>query len=803
MLASIKWLNDYVDITVSPQELALALTMAGLEVESISENKPSFSQVVVGRIDSITSHPQSDQLSICRVSTKTDICNLVCGARNIFVGALVPLATAGARVGALSIEKTIIRGVESEGMLCSEAELGIGEDNTGILILAKDLTLGMPLEEALELEDTVLEIAVTPNRSDCLSIIGIAREVAALTGGKLKYPSRNISDDGPNINLLAAVTIQDPDLCPRYSARLIQDVKIAPSPFWLRKRLATAGLRPINNVVDVTNYVMMELGQPLHAFDHQRLAGGRIVVRRAKEGEVFLTLDGKEHILKSDTLMICDAEKPVAIAGIMGGKNSEVEEHTTSILLESAYFSPVSIRRSAKSLGIASDASFRFERGIDPEGVVIALDRAAQLIAELACGRVCRHRIDQYPWEIKNAPITLRVKKVNQLLGTELGGNEMAQILQKIEMSVVAHEVQPNSFLVAPPSCRVDITREIDIIEEIARIHGYDKIGATLPNINSQPTAGNKLSRIVGIIREKLSGYGYTEVINYSFVPEGFCENLLFPASDPRRKLVRIGNPLTEDQSVMRTTLVYSLLENWRRNANQGNHDLRIFETGRAYFNVGCGRLPEETNLLAALWAGRRYGEGLDVPDFKADFYDLKGSLENLLADLKLEMIGFTAVTDEPFLHPGRACHVHLGGQKIGILGEINPLVLDKYDLKGRALVFEIDLDKLAELYTGAVTYREISKFPSSIRDAAFIVAENTQAEAVLAAVYLADEVLLEKVQIFDLYSGPGLPPATKSLGLRFHYRSDERTLTDEEVNEIHRGIIGQINEKTGAKLRG
>lgn len=804
MLASIKWLNDYVDIDLPPQELALALTMAGLEVESITDIKPSFSRVVVGRIDSIATHPQSDQLSICIVSTPDSSFKLVCGAGNIFAGALVPLAPAGARVGSITIEKTVIRGIESEGMLCSEAELAIGEDSSGIMILDRDLTPGTPLEEALYLADTILEIGVTPNRSDCLSLIGIAREVAALTGRKLKYPSRQITEDGADINLLTAVAIQDPDLCPRYSARLIQNVKIAPSPFWLKKRLAAAGLRPINNVVDVTNYVMMELGQPLHAFDHRQLAGGRILVRRAQEGEAFLTLDDKEHILQSDTLMICDAEKPVAIAGIMGGKNSEVEEHTTAILLESAYFSPVSIRRSAKALGMASDASFRFERGIDPEGVVIALDRAAQLIAELAEGRICRHRIDQYPGEIKNAtPITLRGKRVNQLLGTELTGNAMTELLSKLEMMVVADEARPDSYLVAPPSCRVDITREIDIIEEIARIHGYDKIGTTLPTIDSLPATVNKLSRIVRILREKLSGGGYTEVINYSFVPEGFCENLLLPAGDPRRRLVRIGNPLTEDQSVMRTSLVYSLLENWRRNANQGCHDLRIFETGRAYFQTGDGQLPEETNLLAALMTGRRYGEGLDIPDFKADFYDLKGTLESLLADLNFERVTFTAVSGEPFLHPGRTCHVHLGDEKIGILGEINPLVLDKFDLKNRALVLEIDLDKLAELYEGKVTFRELSKFPPSVRDAAFIVDEKTPAEQILSVVYLAGEVLLEKVQVFDLYSGPGLPAATKSLGLRFHYRSQERTLTDEEVNEIHRGIIGQINEKTGARLRG
>lgn len=804
MLVSIKWLNDYVDIDAPPQELALALTMAGLEVESILEKKPAFSGVVVGRIDSITRHPQSDQLSVCQVFTKAGNFSVVCGASNIFAGALVPLATAGARVGSIEIQRTIIRGVASEGMLCSEAELAIGEDNSGIFILDQGLTPGMPLEEALDIEDTILEIAVTPNRSDCLSLIGIAREVAALTGRKLKYPSRNIREDGADINLLAAVTIQDPDLCPRYSARVIQDVKIAPSPFWLRKRLAAVGLRPINNVVDVTNYVMMELGQPLHAFDHGQLAGGRILVRRAKEGEAFLTLDDKEHRLRRDTLMICDAERPVAIAGIMGGKNSEVEEHTTAILLESAYFSPVSIRRSAKWLGMASDASFRFERGIDPEGVLIALDRAAQLIAELAHGRLCLNRIDQSPGKIENTSrITLREKRVNQLLGTELTGNTIKEILTKIEMRVVPHEAHPDSYLVTPPSCRVDISREIDIIEEIARIYGYEKIGTTLPEIESLPADENNLSRIIRILREKLSGSGYTEVINYSFVPERFCETLLLPADDQRRKLVRIGNPLTEDQSVLRTSIVYSLLENWKRNANQGCHDLRIFETGRTYFKTADGQLPQETNILAALLTGRRYGEGLDIPDYTADFYDLKGSLERLLADLKFKNVRFTVVSGEPFLHPGRSCHVHLGDETIGILGEINPLVLDKFNLKNRAIVFEIDLDRLAELYSGQVTYREISKFPPSIRDAAFIVDENIEAETILSVVYLAGEVLLENVQIFDLYSGPGLPPATKSLGLRFHYRSYERTLTDEEVNEIHRGIVGQINEKTGARLRG
>ncbi|MDZ4165397.1 MAG: phenylalanine--tRNA ligase subunit beta, partial [Smithellaceae bacterium] len=497
MLISLKWLNDYVDIEMSADELAHTLTMAGLEVESISEKKPAFSQVVIGKIITIGHHPEADHLSVCVISTGEGKAKVVCGAGNIYEGALVPLATVGAMVGSARIERSLIRGVESDGMLCSEAELGIGEDHSGILILEDGLTPGVPLEKALDLEDTILEISVTPNRSDCLSMIGIAREVAALTGKTLRYSATNLKEEGPDINLFASVAIDDPELCPRYAARLIRGVKVGPSPYWLRKRLAAVGLRPINNVVDVTNYVMMELGQPLHAFDHNQLSGGRIVVRGAKDGELFLTLDGKERVLKQGTLMICDADKPVAIAGIMGGMNSEVQDATDSILLESAYFSPLSIRRSAKWLAMTSDASFRFERGIDPEGVTIALDRAAQLIAELAGGSICLNLIDRYPREIaKTVNILMRESRVNQLLGTQMSGDEMAAILNSLEMKVTPQTGREGCYLVTPPSYRVDITRETDLIEEIARIYGYDKIGTTLPNVFSLTVKGSMQSLV-------------------------------------------------------------------------------------------------------------------------------------------------------------------------------------------------------------------------------------------------------------------------------------------------------------------
>lgn len=791
------------DIELSPEELASRLTMSGLEVDSLKKIEPAFQGILVTRILSIKPHPHADQLSLCQVTTGGSTFPVVCGAKNIHVGDIVPLAPVGAILPNGDIIRSArIRDEVSEGMLCSEEELGIGSDASGIMLLPSDLQLGMGLAEALDLQDAVLDIGVTPNRSDCLSIIGVAREVAAITGKGVRYPAAVVTETDEEIGRITSVSIEDPDLCPRYTARIIKNVRIGPSPFWMRRRLEAVGLRSINNIVDVTNFVMMELGQPLHAFDFRFLSEGRIVVRRSRAGETFVSLDGKERSLAADTLMICDGVKPVAIGGVMGGLNSEVKDDTETILLESAYFNPVSIRRTARTLAMGTDAAFRFERGIDPEGLVRALDRAAGLMGEISGGRVCRGVIDQYPKTIATArEIPLRVKRVRDILGTEVPEEEIVHILQGLEMEISGSG--NGLFRVTPPTCRVDIVREIDLIEEVVRLYGYDRVPPTLPAISVMAAGGgDEKRRTEGWIREIMTGAGYMEVINFSFIPKDAVDQLGLDAADQRRRQVRIRNPLTEEQAVMRTTMVYSLLRNAVRNNDAGCADLKIFEIGRTFIGNGEGKQPLEQNRAALLITGRRYEGRWHFSDLRADFHDLQGCVENILDLLRIPAPSFRAGLHEPFLHPGKSCAVFSEEERVGFLGEVHPDILSRMSLAGPVVVCEMDIDLLTAKSSARTTFRTLPRFPSSSRDVAFLLPLRVEAGALLRTATDSAEELLEKVQIFDVYEGKNIPMGMRSLGLRFSYRSAERTLTDDEVNEVHARIVRKIVHASGASIR-
>ncbi len=800
MLVSLKWLKDYVDISLDAQALADRLTMAGLEVDEIKTLKPSFSSVVVAGILSVAQHPSADRLSVCEVTDGAKTYPIVCGAKNIKAGDVVPLAKVGAVIpGGYVIKDSILRGQPSSGMLCSAAELEIGDDASGILQLSADLPLGQLLEEALDLNDTVLDISVTPNRSDCLSVIGIAREVAAITGGKLKKPLVKIRESRTDIRSLTSVRIDAPDLCPRYTARIIQNVKIGPSPVWLKSRLEAAGLRAINNVVDVTNFVMLEMGQPLHAFDFRFLEEERVLVRRSEAGEEFVSLDEKARVLPDDTLLICDGKKPVAIGGIMGGLNSEVKDDTQTIFLESAYFQPASIRRSSRKLGMSTDAAYRFERGIDPEGVLRALDRAAQLIAETSGGQVCKGCIDEYPQKVQTCgEITLRSDRIRRIIGVEIPGPEISRMLRALEMKF---RRSGKNFIVVPPTFRVDIDREIDLIEEIIRLYGYDRVPLTLPAASMTELTAVSRQALEERLRGLMIGGGYSEIINYSFTSPSFVDQLLLESNDEKRAVVRIKNPLTEEQSVMRTTLLYGLLETMKKNANNGSYNLKVFEIGRAFFGRKEGELPVEKNMMACLVTGAQSEQhwGAKIP---VDFYDLKGCLDNLLYDLKLSDVRYRVETPEPFLHPGQSCRVYVNGQPAGILGAVHPDVQARMDLRNQAYVFEINLDVLDSLYSGRICYSDVSRFPAVTRDVAFVVQASMEADRMIDIVSNQNEELLENVAIFDIYAGKGLEEGTKSLGLRFSYRSADRTLTDAEVQSAHQRILGKTLEITGAKIR-
>lgn len=802
MLVSLNWLKDYVDISLTPHELAHELTMAGLEVDDVKTIRPNFSGVVVAKILSVRPHPSADRLSLCDVTDGTETHKIVCGAKNIAAGDMAPLARVGASIpGGYTIKSSVLRGEKSDGMLCSEAELEIGEDESGIMHLPAELLPGTPLEKALNIEDTVLEVNVTPNRSDCLCMIGMAREVAAITGREMKLPSVKIEESSEDINTLTSVKIIDADACPRYTARMIKNIEVRPSPVWMKSRLEAAGLRSINNIVDVTNFVMLEMGQPLHAFDFRFLEEGRIVVRKSRENEEFISLDEKQRILPSETLLICDGIKPVAIGGIMGGLNSEVKEDTQIIFLESAYFNPSSIRRSARKLGMPTDAAFRFERGIDPEGVVKALNRAAQLIADLSGGSVCRNYIDEYPQKIPSAQnIPLRLERVNQIIGTEINATDVVKILNAIGMDV--HDQGKGTYLVTPPTCRVDISREIDLIEEVIRLYGYDQVPVTLPDVSVSEQESIPRLDLEERIRPLMTGSGFTEVVNFSFGTPLAADMLSLRNDDERKNIVRIKNPLGEELSAMRTTVVFGLLDTAKRNANNGSFDLRLFEIGRTFIARQDGELPEERNILAGLMTGKLADDFWYAAN-NADFYHLKGCLENIFHDLKIDQYRFVSATDEPFLHPGKACKIILNEKQLGWAGEVHPDIKEKFDFKNNAYIFEINLDILSEPYiTSRMFYQELSKFPAVMRDAAFVIPESLEADKMIRTVLEQKEDLLENVSIFDVYKGKGLPEGTKSLGLRFSYRAADRTLTDAEASAIHEKIMQKTVNLTGAKIR-
>ena len=765
MLVSLKWLKDYIDLELTAPQLADRLTMAGLEVDEIKTIAHKFSGVVVAKILSVRPHPGAEKLSLCDVTDGSQTYPVVCGAKNIKAGDVVPLAKIGAVIpGGYTIKSTVLRGEKSDGMLCSEAELEIGDDASGIMQLPANLTLGVPLETALNLGDTVLDVSITPNRSDCLSMIGMAREVAALTGKKIKMPAVKIKESAEDISLLSSVSIVDADLCPRYSARMIKNVKIGDSPIWMKARLEAAGFRAINNVVDVTNFVMLEMGQPLHAFDFRFLEEGRIVVRKSKVSEEFVSLDEKSRILPENTLLICDGKKPVAIGGIMGGLNSEVKEDTDTIFLESAYFSPSSIRRSSRRLAMPTDAAFRFERGIDPEGVIRALNRAAQLIAELSGGSICKNHLDEYPQKITAvANISLRLDRIHAMIGTPIAAKDVVRILKSFGMTV--RQEGKGKYLVTPPTFRVDIEREIDLIEEVVRLYGYDRVPTTLPAVSVTEMAVIPRLDLEERIRQLLIGSGYSEIINYSFTSPASVGYLCLPSDDERRNFVVIKNPLTEEQSVMRTTMAYGLLETLKKNINNASSNLKIFEIGRIFLARKTGDLPEEKNILAGLLAGK-VSEDLWGSKVNVDFYDLKGCLENIFHDLKLDDCRYCAEISEQFLHPGQSCGLYFNETQIGCLGQVHPEVMQKMDIKSTAYLFEINIDMLEKQINRRISYREISKFPAVTRDVAFVIPFSTEAKKMLEIVLSQREDLLDNVVIFDIYIGKGLDVGVKSLGL-------------------------------------
>jgi phenylalanyl-tRNA synthetase beta chain len=800
MRVSLKWLKDYLDLNISGAELGKRLNMAGNELKAIETIGGSWNNVVIGQILAINPHPNADRLRLATVSTGSEQNVVVCGAPNLTVGDKIVFATIGAELKdghtgqVVRLKPAKIRGVESKGMICSEMELGISQNHEGILVLPAEAPLGTPLSDYMG--DIVLDLDVTPNRPDCLSIIGIAREAAALTDQKIKVIEPRYEEIAESNKDKIEVEIQAHDLCPRYSVSLIKDIKIKPSPKWMQDRLIASGMRPINNIVDISNYVMMEYGNPLHTFDYDKIVGKKIIVRRANEGEILVSLDGVERKLNPKMLVIADVARAVALAGVMGGANSDVTEQTRNILLEAASFNQFSIHSTGASLNLSSEASYRFERGIAPGLTLPALKRATQLIAELGEGKVCQGYVDVYPGGNPLKAINLSRQKMQRLLGMEYSREEIIQTLLSLGFECSDTE-NPDIISAIPPYWRSDIHIEVDLIEEIARIRGYEAIPTTLlaepiPHQNPDPAYDLKKD-----IRQSLVGYGFCEVLNFSLTSLEMLGKI-----DPERKPVdplpmRVANPMTADMEYLRTSFRPMLLSAFAANRRFEDGGIRLFEMGKVYLKKDKGQ-PDERETICGVIGGLRYAKSWQNNDQKVDFFDAKGIVEGLLCGLGLKP-KFEKGQDIG-LHPNKNADIFMGNKKVGVIGEFHPKVLLAFEIAEPVYLLEIDLKTLVPFTTVEKSYKPVAKFPAIMRDMALVVDIKVTHQTMQELIKTFS--LVEQVEIFDVYSGGQLPAGKKSVGYRISYRSPNQTLVDEEVNRVHEQILARLNSELGAVLR-
>jgi phenylalanyl-tRNA synthetase beta chain len=800
MRASLKWLRDYLDIKISGADLANRLCMAGNEVKAVETIGGNWNNVVIGQILAINPHPNADRLRLATVTTGFEQHIVVCGAPNLTIGDKIVFATLGAELKdghtgqSIRLKPAKIRGVESKGMICSEMELGLSQNHEGILVLPPDAPLGTPLSEYLG--DIVIDLDVTPNRPDCLSVIGIAREAAALTGQLVRVVEPRYEETTTPISEKISVEIQASDLCPRYSVTLIKDIKILPSPKWMQDRLIASGMRPINNIVDISNYVMLEYGNPLHTFDYDKIVGQKIIVRRASEGEVIISLDGIERKLSSNMLVIADAARAVAVAGVMGGANSEVTEKTTNILLEAASFNPFNIHSTGAALNLPSEARYRFERGISAGLTLPALKRATQLIVELGGGKVCQGYVDVFPGNVPTKPIKLSSLKIRRLLGIEYSKEEINQTLVSLGFEVKEAE-QNGEYLVTPPYWRSDIHLEVDLMEEVARIRGYDQIPTTLlaepiPHQNPDPSYDLKRK-----IRQSLVADGFCEVLNFSLT----SLEMLTKIDAERKPLsvlpMRVANPMTAEMEYLRTSFRPMLLSSFAANRRYEDGSIRLFEVGKVYLKKDKG-LPDERETVCGVMGGLQFAKSWQNNDQKLNFFDVKGVAEGLLFGLGLNP-KFEKGQDFG-LHPNKQAEIYLEDKKIGVVGEVHPKVLFAFDIGEPVYLLEMDLKSLVAFTTVEKIYKAIPKFPSIVRDMALIVDASIAHQTIQKLIQSFS--LVEGVEIFDVYSGGQVPVGKKSLAYRINYRSSNHTLKDEEVGQIHLKILDRLNSELGAVLR-
>lgn len=805
MRVSYKWLQEFVEIDISPRELADRLTQAGITVEGVAEPAAGIEKVVTGRIESIQPHPNADKLVVTRVNTLTEDLQIITAATNVKEGDVIPVAVEGARLaGGLVIKRAKLRGVESRGMMCSGQELGIdprympSDEAHGIMILPPETPLGKDAGEILGLNDFILELDLTPNRGDCLSMLGVARETAALLGRQCRIPQPVFPEMAETIADLARVEIEASDLCGRFAGRLIKNVRVGRSPLWMQQRLRQAGIRPISNIVDVTNYVMLELGQPMHAFDYNLLQDGRIIVRRARQGERLVSLDGVERALDPEMLLITDPSGPVAIAGVMGGLATEVTAETSAVLLEAAFFNPISIRKTSKILGLRSEASLRFEKGIDISGCTRAADRAAQLICEMGAGEIVSGRIDVYPSPQPERVVPLRPARASYVLGVDISREEAARILTDLQFKA---RDGAGELLVTVPAHRVDVSLEADLIEEVARMHGYDRVPVTLPYGQSTPGLRTEEQLFMKRIRDCLAGAGLYEVVTYSFTHPRVFDRLNLPQDSPLRNTVRIQNPLSEEHSIMRTVMLPGLLEILSRNYSRQVLNGAVFEIGRIFHPREGESLPEERAVLSAAAMGSAPGSW-NTASREMDFYFLKGILENLFVRLAAKPVQCRPETANPSFHPGRCAALEAAGVSLGILGEVHPDVLEHFQLPDRAVALEIDLARLLEVSGNPIEYSPLPKFPGIERDIAIVVKQGTPAAGIMEIIRKEGGGILRSAALFDLYRGEQVPRGCQSMAFSLKFQAADRTLTDEEADAGVKSIALELARRFGAELR-
>ena len=805
MKVSVEWLQDFVSPLPAPEDLARRLTRAGLEVEGIERPAEALAGVMVARIAAAAPHPGAEKLTVTQVEAGGERLQVVCGAKNFEVGDLVPLATVGTTLpGGPTIQRASLRGVESEGMLCSGKELGLSEDASGLLILPRDLVPGTPLARALGLEDTVLEVNVTPNRGDALSHLGVGREAAAVLGVPLQRRLRTPAESGAPVSDAIRIEIADPEGCRRFTARVLEGVRIGPSPAWLRRRLERCGVRSISNVVDVTNYVMLELGQPFHAFDLDRIQGGLLRVRRARDGEPLTTLDGKQRTLVPDDLVIEDTRGAQSLAGTMGGADTEVSEKTTRVLLEAANWDPGTIRRMARRHQLHSEASYRFERGVDRTVLPEVLDHAAALMAELSGATVRRGRIDVHPRPAEPRLVPLARGEVDGLLGAATPDSEVRSILSSLGFATEAG----GRWRV--PGWRHDVERPEDLVEEVARIRGYEHIPSVLPASSGELVPEPAWVEVERRIRGALSGAGFDEVVNYSFVdPE------VLPWVTPRavEKLgspvgaVSLKNPLTPQQAVMRTTLLASLLANIASNLRHQPESLRLYEIGRAYLRDPHGGkdlrpvAEERLHVAGVLW-GRRDPRSWTSKDAQNDFADARGVVEAIVSSLSAGELSCRLARVAPF-HPRATAEARVGDVVLGWIGEVHPLVAQHLDLPSGVFAFELEFEGLEQVARLSPQFQPLPRYPAVLRDLAVVVPLTMEAADVRAVIREVGQPLVEDAALFDVYTGSPLPEGQKNVAFALTYRSPERTLRDDEVQEAHRRIVDEVQRRLGGQLRG